>query len=159
MNNPTPIKKWVSHKLDSKVERALQRLAMSRDVSTVAVMPDVHLAGDVCNGVVVATRELIYPQCVGGDIGCGYLSVDLRVADSKLTSSSLAEICSGIRRSVPINKHADRTGFETDIELSSSALQKLALRDGRLQVGTLGRGNHFVELQRDEHGELSLIHI
>ena len=156
MNNPTPIKKWVSHKLDSKVERALQRLAMSRDVSTVAVMPDVHLAGDVCNGVVVATQELIYPQCVGNDIGCGYLSADLEVADRD-SMSNLAELWNGIRQSVPINKHRDRPGFETEIELSDLILQKSALRDGRLQLGTLGRGNHFVELQQDERGGLSLL--
>ena len=46
-----------------------------RTSSIVAVMPDVHLAADVCIGVVVGTSAMIYPQAVGGDIGCGMLAV------------------------------------------------------------------------------------
>jgi len=159
MSSSVTIRKWVSHKLDAKVQRALQRLATARDVAAVAVMPDVHLAGEVCNGVVVATESLVYPQCIGGDIGCGYLSVELEVPDDVLVLGDelFAAIWSGLRRAVPLNKHVDRSGFETGQELWSSTLEKSAGREGRLQLGTLGRGNHFVELQRDERGIFSLL--
>lgn len=154
MSSPAKIKKWVAHKLSPKVERALRSIAMAKDVQTVAVMPDVHLAADVCNGVVVAARSRIYPQCVGGDIGCGYLSVELELPDCDL---DLASIWSGLQREIPINKHVDRDAFESDTRLSSDRLEKAARREGRLQLGTLGRGNHFVELQQDEHDVFSLL--
>ena len=151
-------RRWVSHKLDSKVDRALRNLAAAKDVRRIAVMPDVHLAGDVCNGVVVATESLIYPQCVGGDIGCGYLSIELKGAgEDWVSKASLAEIWEGVRRAVPINKHGGRSGFTSSTELSSVGLEKANQREGRLQLGTLGRGNHFVELQTDQQGVISLL--
>jgi len=54
------------------VSEAIERLRRAPDVQQIAVMPDVHLATDVCIGVVVATSRLIYLQAVGGDI-CGRL--------------------------------------------------------------------------------------
>jgi len=118
-------------------------------------MPDVHLAGDVCNGVVVATKQLIYPQCIGGDIGCGYLSIG--VGACEIDQKAAARILAALQLAIPINKHSDRglPGFET--ELSSPMLQKTLMREGRLQLGTLGRGNHFVELQRNHDGEVSIL--
>jgi len=155
MSKSASIRKWVGHKLDVAIENRLQRLAGGEDVVEVCVMPDVHLAGDVCNGVVVATRQLIYPQCVGGDIGCGYLSVALGACemDEKLAARLLA----GLSEAIPIIKHAHREQPELTSELSSSALQKALAREGRLQLGTLGRGNHFVEFQRNHDDELSLL--
>lgn len=159
MSKLSNFNRWVSHKLDVKVERALQKLATANDVQRIAVMPDVHLAGDVCNGVVVATESLIFPQCVGGDIGCGYLSVELVLPEEDLfvDDSALADFWDGLRKAVPANKHADQVAFKSDLVLSSVKLEKASTRDGRLQLGTLGRGNHFVELQRDQQGVLSLL--
>jgi len=57
------------------VSEALERLRRAPDVQQIAVMPDVHLAAEVCIGVVIATSQMIYPQAVGGDIGCGMLAV------------------------------------------------------------------------------------
>jgi len=56
--------------MDHDVSEAIERLRRAPDVQQIAVMPDVHLSADVCIGVVVATSCLIYPQAVGGDIGC-----------------------------------------------------------------------------------------
>lgn len=155
MSETATIKKWVGHKLDAAIDLRLQRLAVADDVTEVCVMPDVHLAGDVCNGVVVATNQLIFPQCIGGDIGCGYLSVSLGA--SEICVNVAARILSGLQRAVPINKHSDREHPKFKTELSSPALQKALAREGRLQLGTLGRGNHFVELQRNHEGELSIL--
>jgi tRNA-splicing ligase RtcB len=159
MNETTKVQSWVSHKLDAKVQRTLQKMANSGDVQKLVVMPDVHLSGNVCNGVVVATESLIYPQCVGGDIGCGYLSVELEVAVDDLFSDelALAEIWTRLRNAVPINKHPGRTAFRSNTQLSADKLAKAASREGRFQLGTLGRGNHFVELQRDQQDVLSIL--
>src|SRR3981081_888646 len=68
----------------------LERLRRAPDVQQIAVMPDVHLAADVCIGVVVATSHLIYPQAVGGDIGCGMLAVALDVDSTALDAPRVA---------------------------------------------------------------------
>ena len=75
MTDPSlpPIRMWLTAPLSHEVAEALGRLQRAPDVQRIAVMPDVHLANDICVGVVLATSRLIYPQAVGGDIGCGML--------------------------------------------------------------------------------------
>lgn len=71
-NEPSPsIRRWLAGPLGLDVSRSIERIAASKDVQHVAVMPDVHLSGEVCVGLAVATTRLIYPAAVGGDIGCG----------------------------------------------------------------------------------------
>src|ERR1043166_1059943 len=79
MSEPSlaPIRTWLAEPMNHDVSEAIERLRRAPDVQQIAVMPDVHLASDVCIGVVVATSHVIYPQAVGGDIGCGMLAVDV----------------------------------------------------------------------------------
>lgn len=156
-NQKATINKWLSHKLDPEIERRLQRMASAKDISEVAVMPDVHIAGDVCNGTVVATISRIYPQTVGGDIGCGYLAVALHSELDFVDERLAALILDGLYQTVPLNKHASKRELKFSTKLSSSALLKASLREGSVQLGTLGRGNHFVELQRDVGGTFWLL--
>jgi tRNA-splicing ligase RtcB len=157
MNRCSTLKKWVGHKLDVVIERRLRRLADAEDVVHVAVMPDVHLAGDVCNGVVVATESKLFPQAVGGDIGCGYLSVALGVDADVIDQDIAAFTLMKLHRAVPINKHSNHCKIPIEGKLSSPRLEKFRSREGSLQLGTLGRGNHFVELQSDQSGRLWLL--
>src|SRR5258708_20729600 len=78
------IRTWLAAPMGHEVSEALERLRRAPDVQQIAVMPDVHLATDVCIGVVVATSRLIYPQAVGGDIGCGMLAVCFDVGATPL---------------------------------------------------------------------------
>lgn len=158
------VKMWLSDPLPSDVKVSLQRIATSDDVRHVAVMPDVHLAGDVCNGTVVATRDLIYPLAVGGDIGCGMLAVGIDLpADAISNDRDPARILSGLYAHVPSIKLARSKGGQTLPEvllkrpLSHLTLEKMKARDGLLQLGSLGRGNHFVELQSDHEGRMWLM--
>jgi tRNA-splicing ligase RtcB len=147
--------------LPSDCRVALQRLATADDVAHVAVMPDVHLVEDVCNGVAVATTDLIYPQAVGSDIGCGIVAVAADTMAEPLEDESVSRrILDGLNERIPGNRHPAVTAAVALSEelakekLSNDRLTKLAERDGRVQLGTLGRGNHFVELQRDDDGRL-----
>ena len=79
-----PIRTWLAGPMDHDVSEAVERLRRAADVQQIAVMPDVHLSADVCIGVAVATLSLIYPQAVGGDIGCGMLAVELDVEAAAL---------------------------------------------------------------------------
>src|SRR2546430_10893009 len=81
---------WLAAPMDHDVSEAIQRLRRAPDVQQIAVMPDVYLSADVCIGVAVATSGLIYPQAVGGDIGCGMLAVALDVESAALDSPAVA---------------------------------------------------------------------
>ena len=57
-----PMRSWLAAPMGREVSEAVDRLRRAPDVQRIAVMPDVHLAADVCIGVVVATSSLIYPR-------------------------------------------------------------------------------------------------
>ncbi len=97
-----PLRSWLAAPLDRDVSEALERIRCAPDVQQVAVMPDVHLAAEVCIGVVVATSHLIYPQAVGGDIGCGMLAVAVDGEASALKNpKTAARLLNEIGRAVP----------------------------------------------------------
>jgi len=155
---------WTSEAPSGDVSAAIERLRRAEDVRAVAVMPDVHIAGPVCVGTVFATRRLIYPGAVGGDIGCGvsvmrFEGEAARLRDRRRAQRMLREL--GLR--VPVRHHgADSRDRELPpklegVALSSPRLESLKRRQARQQLGTLGQGNHFAELQADEEGALWLM--
>src|ERR1035441_3981821 len=86
----SPLRSWLAAPLDRDVSEALERLRRAPDVQQIAVMPDVHLAAEVCIGVVIVTSHLIYPQAVGGDIGCGMLAVAVNAEATELKNPRVA---------------------------------------------------------------------
>lgn len=148
--------------IDNDTRRQLENLARSpMPVGYVSAMPDVHLGKGATIGSVFASKEYVCPNAVGVDIGCGMCAVPLEgpVMRRDLSEKALLSIQRGLRSSIP-------TGFESH-ERSSSAMhasmQKLVaehqptkwLRETLAekhtrQLGTLGGGNHFVELVYDE---------
>jgi tRNA-splicing ligase RtcB len=153
---------WLARPLESDVKNALDRVSRCPDVTRVAVMPDVHLSRDVCVGTVVATRRLLYPGAVGGDIGCGMAAVAFDAGADVLASAEAAgRLLEELRDAVPSNRQrAPRdlpAGLAGAPPLSQPALESMRRRDARVQLGTLGRGNHFVEFQADDDGRLWLM--
>ena len=155
---------WLSEPLGPDVATSLRRLSQAEDVQRIAVMPDVHLAGDVCVGTVLATRRLLYPAAVGSDIGCGMAAIgfDAR-ADVLASESAAATVLADLYQYVPVNRHHRKTQPETLPEdligspLSCPRLEAEKQRDARVQFGSLGRGNHFLEFQADQSGRLWLM--
>ena len=152
---------WLVEPLDDAVRSVLQRLIRLEDVAHVAVMPDVHLAGEVCIGTVVGSREILYPHAVGGDIGCGMTAVSTSLEADRLRDAKVARrLFDGLKMLVPVLKHGTQTAVEKlpeslmDLSLSTPSLERQKHRDARLQLGTLGRGNHFLEFQEDDRGRL-----
>ena len=132
--------------------------------SHVAAMPDVHLGIGATVGSVIATLNAIIPAAVGVDIGCGMSAVRLSVKSSQLPDN-LAPMRSAIERVVPVGLAAHKT-----INVRTSSCYKLVhgvdwlfekhptvmkmLKQPQTlwtkQLGTLGGGNHFIELCVDE---------
>ena len=139
----------------------------------VAVMPDVHLGKGATVGTVIPTRAAIVPAAVGVDIGCGVVAAKTNLRAKDLPDS-LGKLRAQIERDVPVgfdfHKEAlDPTGSRESHALRSrlgkleSRYGKLAILDkvgkfdeGRMwrQLGSLGGGNHFIELALDEEGAL-----
>lgn len=166
--NPFPhngkIHAWLSEPISNDIVQSINRLAQIDDVRRIAVLPDVHLAGEVCIGTVVATSNLILPAAIGGDIGCGMAAIRFHAgADLLESEQAAAEVLAGLYFRIPTNRHSTAT-IPTEfpeilhaISLSNRRLEKLKRRDGRVQLGTLGRGNHFLEFQADQQDQLWLM--
>jgi tRNA-splicing ligase RtcB len=155
--------RWLASPLPDDVKRALARLERAEDVRRIAVMPDVHLGTGVCVGTVVATERLVYPQAVGGDIGCGMSAVALDCGAEVLRAEREAMgLLDALRDAVPILRHRRGSGGALpeglDVsDLSDRTLVNAAHHDGSIELGTLGRGNHFVEFQADAEDRLWLM--
>lgn len=119
----------------------------------VAIMPDVHCGYGVPIGCVFATTgNVIIPNAVGVDIGCGMRAckTDLDVTDT----SDLKKIMGLIRETVPVGFNHNTTPNVSAMPYSSSKFEVVPMEfaSASKQIGTLGGGNHFIELQKDEKG-------
>jgi len=162
----TPIKGWVRGvPLESQAHAQLRNIASMPFVGPwVAVMPDVHLGIGATVGSVVPTRGAIIPAAVGVDIGCGMAAVRTTLRANDLPDN-LAALRSGIERSVPVGngpggEHRHVPDSASTRLADAQLEQRLArIRDKHPRIradkvekqnGTLGGGNHFIELCLDE---------
>ena len=162
----TPIKGWVRGvPLEDAAHQQLRNIAAIPFVGPwVAVMPDVHLGKGATVGSVIPTRGAIIPAAVGVDIGCGMAAVRTTLRASDLPDS-LAQLRNGIERSVPVGngRGGEHWKLPDSIETrvaQSGLVERLdaikqkhrKIRTDKLdrQIGTLGGGNHFIELCLDE---------
>ncbi|HWE03583.1 MAG TPA: RtcB family protein [Tepidisphaeraceae bacterium] len=158
-----PMRAWLAMPMETQPKQAIERVRRADDVMRVAVMPDVHVAGNFCVGVAVATRRLIYPAAVGGDIGCGMLAMAFDAsADALRDPGNAGAVLRSLGQRIPAQRRHRSRALQFPAALKSSELSHTSLRsladdEGQLQFGTLGGGNHFVEMQADEVGRLWLM--
>jgi tRNA-splicing ligase RtcB len=156
MTEPAKLARWLANPLDADVRSALERLRHAEDVIAVAVMPDVHLASEVCIGVALATRSRLLPAAVGSDIGCGMAALGFD-GDAEAIQPAGPRILARLGAAIPVIRHRARSRPTLPEQLaatrlSTDALERCKQHDATVQLGSLGRGNHFVELQADDHG-------
>lgn len=155
-----PIFCWLAGNVESSAMQAIERIRQADDIVHIAVLPDVHLAGDVCVGTAMATARLLYPSAVGGDIGCGMLAIATDADASLLDDAQAAgDLLRMLGEQVPTRRHHRNNlcPWPEDLhlkDLSHGALQAIAHDAGRLELGTLGGGNHFIEFQSDGDRQL-----
>jgi len=154
------VRSWLCDRLEEGVARQIDRVAGQPDVWRMAVMPDVHQGRTIPNGIAVATRRLVYPDLVGADIGCGISAIRFHAAAHDLDRTTLEAVLDRLGSAVPTLKQpparaaANLSAVAALGPLSCDRLGRAAARDGVYQLGTLGRGNHFVELARADDGSL-----
>jgi tRNA-splicing ligase RtcB len=123
----------------------------------VAVMPDCHFGKGATVGTVLATKGSIIPAAVGVDIGCGMIAVKTPLQRNDIKDP--AAIRAGIERRIPMSAGRNNRTLTDTARARVEELKGLARRDysaidpnWQLALGTLGGGNHFIELATDESG-------
>ena len=156
---------WASILEDGTREQAERTAAMPFVFPHVALMPDAHLGRGATIGSVIPTLGAIMPAAVGVDTGCGMIAVRTQFTAQEVRSRDLAALREAIERAVPLaagNYNTASYSAETDARVAA-----LEQRDGadsaeriapnwRLQLGTLGSGNHFIEVSLDEQDRIWL---
>jgi len=146
-----------------ELRSAIERLGRTKDVVRIALMPDAHVAEDVCVGTVTATTQRILPAAVGGDIGCGMVAIRLQGQTDLLADRDrAAAVLAGFYERIPHALHTAKNAPDLpedlrDEPLAEGGLDNVKRREGRLEFGTLGRGNHFLEVQSDAEKNLWLL--
>ena len=124
----------------------------------VAVMPDAHAGKGSTVGTVIATKGAIIPAAVGVDIGCGMCAVKLPFKVD-LLGDSLDVLRSSIERSVPVGFNSNDYISDRVAKVISEmpVLKTHSINKAALQLGTLGGGNHFIEICQDENNNAWII--
>ncbi len=158
--NNRPVKIWADSVEDSAISQIENLTTLPFLFHHLAIMPDVHAGKGMPIGGVLACDGAVVPNAVGVDIGCGMCAVKTNWNVENLPAEVLRkQIMRGIRKRIPLGRdhHKEPQGAEHlpvghDIDRMTIVRQRQesVLRE----VGTLGGGNHFIELQKDEQGNL-----
>ena len=150
--------------MEPDVWKQVRHLAAVPGVERIAIMPDAHIGKGACVGSAILTRDIIIPAAVGVDIGCGMIAAPLRLRRSDLTD--LPRVRAEIERRVPVGRTnrgqaGDRGAWghvpedvlaiwkahlEADYRLMARKWPDLAHPFVANHLGTLGTGNHFIEV-------------
>lgn len=155
-----PVKIWTNDVDENSIAQLRNIAALPFVYHHVAAMPDVHLGIGATVGSVIATKGAVCPAAVGVDIGCGMMAQKTKLREDRFSSTELATLRHSIERAVPVGFKDHNTPTEAGSRFFSSpahrpivASQNM-LKKAEHQVGTLGGGNHFIELCRDLQGWL-----
>ena len=167
-NGRVPVKVWTDD-IEDKAQQQLHNIANLPFIHHhVAAMPDVHCGLGATIGSVIPCHKAIIPAAVGVDIGCGMIACRLSLSANDLDEKRLKHIFDQISRDVPVgrNQHTPERAltnralpFEAQLMAMTDKHPQLLKAFGKFsnwicQMGTLGGGNHFIELCLDEAQQL-----
>jgi tRNA-splicing ligase RtcB len=157
-----PIKSWCKNIENGAMEQATNLANLPFAFKHVALMPDAHSGYGMCIGGVLATNGVVIPQAVGFDIGCGMGFVETNIdADEVVThpDNILREFVRNIKLQTPVGfrHHDEPQNWDKFGEAPNTAPVQQELESAKRQLGTLGSGNHFQELQKSNTGKLCIM--
>lgn len=143
---------WCGNPEEGAVQQAVNISKHPWLVGNVCLMPDTHEGYGMPIGGVVALNEAICPNMVGVDIGCGMLAVKTNLKD--ISKDQVKQVIEKIRDRIPVgfNHHKEpqiNDIFNNDL-WNKTTVCKEQFQSAQYQLGTLGGGNHFIEIQKDE---------
>lgn len=129
----------------------------------IVLMPDAHLGSGAMVGSCIPTKGGLVPSAVGTDIGCGMIATRLNIKGSEFDMKNLKMLRGFIENDVPLSAGRYNKEYTNNVESMIKQLEMMAQNghdrldfykklspNWRLQLGTLGSGNHFIELVTDE---------
>lgn len=125
-----------------------------------AMMPDVHTGKGMPIGGVLACTDAVVPNAVGVDIGCGMCAVKTNIKVSSISTDVMRKkVMRGIRHRIPLGKNHHKHAQDIALlpqghDFDSMTIVRQRQESILKEIGTLGGGNHFIELQRDEDDNL-----
>ena len=160
MINQVPVKIWTDSVEESAMEQIANLCSLPFLFHHLAIMPDVHAGMGMPIGGVLACRDAVVPNAVGVDIGCGMCAVKTSWQVDDIPVDVLRkQVMSSIRERIPVgmthhDEDQDEAYMPQGFDVSELKVVSSQYRSALRQVGTLGGGNHFIELQRDEQDTL-----
>ncbi|GAA4138045.1 RtcB family protein [Leifsonia shinshuensis] len=153
---------WASLLEDSTRDQAVTTSRMPFIHPHVALMPDAHLGLGATVGSVIPTLGAVMPAAVGVDIGCGMIAVRTRFTRDDIASAQapLSVLREAIERAIPLSAGGKNNRVVATAEPRVAELTRMAdeigfdpsayVKDWQRQLGSLGSGNHFIEVSLDE---------
>jgi tRNA-splicing ligase RtcB len=151
-----PIKLWMLGEIDwaDNVLQQFRNLANHPlAFKHVGGMPDYHLGYGMPIGGVLATQGGVVPNGVGVDIGCGMIAIPTQWVSDDFDRDTLQALRQAIHRRVPVgtSRHVQAQELPRDLrEQEHGVVVRGNLDNAASQLGTLGGGNHFIEIQRED---------
>jgi len=152
-----PIKMWLEDIEDGALIQAKNMANLPFAYKHVALMPDSHSGYGMPIGGVLATKAVIIPNAVGVDIGCGMCAI--KTSLNNISADVLKNIMTGIRDLIPLGfdhhkKQQDIALMPSIESIVSNGIVERQFESARKQIGTLGGGNHFIEIQKGSDGNI-----
>jgi tRNA-splicing ligase RtcB len=151
-----PIKMWVTDAEENALAQARNLANLPFVFKHVALMPDCHSGYGMPIGGVIATKGVVIPNAVGVDIGCGMCA--MKTSLTEITTETVKQIMSGIRELIPLgfdhHKQTQDEALMPSLEwVPENGIVRRQYTAAKKQIGTLGGGNHFIEIQKgsDNH--------
>ncbi len=147
---------WAKDVEKTTLEQAINVLNHPNRFGNVCLMPDTHAGMGMPIGCVVALDNAVSPNMVGVDIGCGMLTVKTKLTD--ISRDDLIKIQRKIFDIVPVGFNHRKSKSNDDIfdklDWEKTTVCKREKSSARNQIGTLGGGNHFIEIQKGDDGHI-----
>lgn len=153
-----PIKSWCATPEANAYEQARHAANLPFAFHSFPIMADTHLGFGVPIGSVLATCGVVIPFAVGSDISCGMNAVKTDCM-RKIRKSTVKKILSKLREVIPVgfDHHSTDQEWEGFKDAPDVQIVREQLSSARRQLGTLGSGNHFIEIQRSSDGHIWLM--
>jgi tRNA-splicing ligase RtcB len=156
-----PIKIWADDMEEGALEQAKNLANLPFAFKHIAIMPDTHQGFGMPIGGVLATKDVIVPNAVGVDIGCGMCAV--KTSLTEIDKETLKKIMGEIRKVIPVgfNKHKEeqdeklmpQRSMEQTVNMDKyTPIVEKEYSNALKSLGTLGGGNHFIEIQKGSDG-------
>jgi tRNA-splicing ligase RtcB len=148
-----PIKLWLDDIEDGAMEQAKNLANLPFAFHHIVLCPDAHKGYGMPIGGVMATKGVVVPNAVGLDVACGVVAA--KTSLQEIDTDTLKTIMGKIRQAIPVgfNSHKEPADIHLMPEITSMVpVVSSQFEKARKSLGTLGGGNHFLEIQQDNQG-------